>query len=229
MISGTTIIQDEYGCATGTYTNGQPFPYASGSSYCNEIAARITRDPLNGNRITEIRSGPVNLSYRKVTGVDANVRWAYDTNRMGRFTTTFTWSHIISHETKLRADSALANYRDNNGTSDFRSRAAVQLDWRKDSWFSTLYVYRLGSFPRWNLNNTLVTSGELDSRAGPHTVANVSVGKRFSDKLTMRLNVNNVLNDLGTEDPTYNSYPYVWYGYGTYMGRQVGLEVNYSF
>ena len=229
VISGTTIIQDEYGCATGTYTNGQPFPYASGSSYCNEIAARITRDPLNGNRITEIRSGPVNLSYRKVTGVDANVRWAYDTNRMGRFTTTFTWSHIISHETKLRADSALANYRDNNGTSDFRSRAAVQLDWRKDSWFSTLYVFRLGSFPRWNLNNTLVTSGELDSRAGPHTVANVSVGKRFSDKLTMRLNVNNVLNDLGTEDPTYNSYPYVWYGYGTYMGRQVGLEVNYSF
>ena len=91
VISGTTIIQDEYGCATGTYTNGQPFPYASGSSYCNEIAARITRDPLNGNRITEIRSGPVNLSYRKVTGVDANLRWAYDTNRMGRFTTTFTW------------------------------------------------------------------------------------------------------------------------------------------
>ena len=60
-------------------------------------------------------------------------------------------------------------------------------------------------------------------------MANVSVGKRFSDKLTMRLNVNNVLNDLGTEDPTYNSYPYVWYGYGTYMGRQIGLELNYKF
>ena len=229
VISGTTIIQDEYGCATGTYTNGQPFPYPSGSAYCNEIEARITRDSLSGNRITEIRSGPVNLSYRKVTGVDANIRWAYDTDNLGRFTTTFTWSHIISHETKLRADSALVNYRDLNATSDFRSRAAVQLDWRKDSWFSTLYVYQLGSFPLWNLNNTQFTSGAVDSRVDPHTVANVSVGKRFSDNLTMRLNVNNVLNDLGTKDLTYNSYPYVWYGYGTYMGRQIGLEVNYTF
>lgn len=230
VLTGTTIIQDEYGCATGVYPqNGQPFPYPTGSTYCNEIDARIDRDPLNGNRITEIRSGPVNLSWREVTGIDANVRWGFNTDNWGRFTTTVTWSHILSHETKLRADSPIVNYRDDNGSADFRSRSSVQLDWRGDEWFSTLYVYRFGSFPRWNLNNTLVTSGELDSRAGPVAVANFSVGKRVLENLTMRMNVNNILDEHGEGDVTYNTYPYAWYGYGLSIGRQVGFEVSYTF
>lgn len=229
VLAGGTILQDEYGCNTGTYPNGTPFPYAAGSAYCNEIAARIDRDPLNGNRITEIRSGPVNLSYRKVTGIDANLRHSLDTDRWGRFTTTLTWSHILTHETRLRADSPLVNYRDNNAVSDFRSRAAVQIDWSKGDWNSSLYVYRAGSFPRWNLNNTLVTSGQLDARGPAFTQANISLGRRFTENLSMRVNVNNVLDEHGPDDVTYNSYPYVWYGYGALAGRSVGLQLEYRF
>lgn len=228
VLAGTTIIQDEYGCATGFYPNGQPFPYAGGSAYCTEIDNRIDRDPLNGNRITEIRSGPVNLSYRKVTGIDANLRYTWDTDRFGTFTAITTWSHILSHETRLRIDSPLVNYRDANATADWRSRTTVQLGWRKGDWDAALYVYRYGSFPRWNLNNTNVTSGTLDFRAPPFTLANISVGKRFTENFSMRVNVNNVLNELGADDITYNSYPYRWYGYGT-QGRQVGLQFDYSF
>lgn len=228
VISGTTIIQDEYGCTTGLYTNGQPFPYPAGSAYCLEIASRIDRDPNNGNRITEIRSGPVNLSYRKVTGIDASLRYDLDTDRYGDFSARLNWAHTLSHETKLRADSALFNLRDSNGSSDFRSRVTLQLGWRKGDWDANTYIYRTGTFPRWNLNNTLVTSGELDSRASPHTIANISVGKRMTENFSMRLNVNNVLNDIAPSDPTFNSYPYFWQAYSP-VGREVGLQFDLQF
>ena len=193
------------------------------------VDARIDRDPLNGNRITEIRSGPVNLSYRKVTGIDANLRHSLDTDRWGRFTTTLTWSHILTHETKARDDSPLVNYRDLNATVDFRSRASVQVDWMKGDWSSSLYVYRAGSIGRWILTNSLVTSGQLDARAPAFTQANISVGKRFTENLSMRVNVNNVLDDHGPDDVTFNSYPYTWYGYNALQGRSVGLQLDYRF
>lgn len=228
VLAGTTIIQDEYGCNTGSYPNGQPFPYASNSSYCVEIRNRIDRDPNNGNRITEIRSGPVNLSFRKVTGIDASLRYGWTSERFGRFTVNAGWAHILTHETKLRLDSPLFNYRDSNGTADWRSRTTLQLGWQKDDWDGSLYLYRFGSFPRWNLNNSLVTSGQLDDRAPPFTVANVALGRRMTENLTLRLNVNNILDELGADDVTYNSYPYKWYGYGT-MGRQIGVQMDYRF
>lgn len=229
VLAGTTILQDEYGCANGTYpTNGLPFPYPAGSAYCTEIDSRIDRDPNNGNRITEIRSGPVNLSYRKVTGIDASLRYAWDTDRWGDFSTRVSWAHTLKHETKLRADSALFNQRDSNGSSDFRSRVTVQLGWSKGDWDATAYIYRDGSFPRWNLLNTAVVSGELDSRASPHTIANISVGKRWTENFSMRLNVNNVFDDIAPEDPTFNTYPYFWQAYSP-VGREVGLQFDYQF
>lgn len=43
------------------------------------------------------------------------------------------------------------------------------------------------------------------------------------------MNVNNVLDEYGGGDVTYNSYPYAWYGYGLSIGRQVGFEISYTF
>ncbi len=229
VLSGTVILQDEYGCATGSYPSGAPFPYAAGSSYCASIAARIDRDPTNDNRLTEIRSGPVNLSWRKVTGIDSSLRYGWDTDRWGDFSAVVSWSHILEHESKVRADSVVVNVRDSNGSSDFRSRATVQLGWQKDDWSTALYVIRYGSFPRWNLNNTLVRSGELDWRAGPFTTVNLSIGKRWTENFSMRFNVNNVFDDIAQNDPTYNSYPYYWYGGSNPLGREYGLQFNYKF
>ena len=186
-------------------------------------------DLFSGSNISSEGGRDGNSGSDQFTGIDANLRHSLDTDRWGRFTTTLTWSHILTHETKLRADSPLVNYRDLNATVDFRSRTAVQIDWAKGDWSSSLYVYRAGSIGRWNLNNTLVTSGQLDARAPAFTVGNISVGKRFTENLSMRVNVNNVLDDHGPDDVTFNSYPYTWYGYNALQGRSVGLQLDYRF
>ena len=228
VIAGGTIINDEYGCAYGTYPNGTPFPYAAGSTYCNEIAGRITRDPANGNRLTEIRSGPTNLSYRKVTGIDASLRYAWDTDRWGDFSARLQWAHTLKHVTRLRADSPLVNYRDANSTADFRSRTTLQLGWSKGDWDASAYIYNSGSFPVWTPGSTLVTSGQLDSRIDGQTLANISIGRRWTENFAMRLNVNNILDDIAPRDPTFSTYPYFWQGYDP-VGREVGLQFDFQF
>ncbi len=229
---GTTIIQDEYGCATGNYpasvNSGGPFPYPADSTYCQNIATLIDRDPNNGGRITEIRSGPINIAYREVRGIDANLRYGWTTDSYGKFTANVAWSHIISQESQAREGVAVLSYRDFNSNSDFRSRVRATVSWSKDDWDATAFMNRQGSFPIWNPVNTNVVSGEVGSRTQPYFTYNLSTGYRFTEDFSMRLSINNIFNNTGGFDPTYNSYPYTWYGYDL-IGRTYGLQANYSF
>ncbi|HEU0152627.1 MAG TPA: TonB-dependent receptor [Arenimonas sp.] len=226
--SGSSIIQDEFGCTTGFYPNGAPFPFASSSAYCAQIATRIDRDPTNDDRLLEVRSGPINLAARKVNGIDAALDYRLDTDRWGNFQANIAWSHTLKHETVAREGDNPIDYRDANSTADFRSRVRVTMGWSKGDWDATVFVNRYGSFPRWVLSNSLVTSGVLDDRAGPHTTVNLSVGKQFTPNFSARLNINNVFDDIAPSDPTFNAYPYFWQAYSP-IGREVGLTMNYRF
>lgn len=245
--SGTTIIQDEYGCTYGNYPStvngGGPFPYAADSSYCQDIATLIDRDPDNGGRITEIRSGPVNIAFREVTGIDANLRYAWSTDSYGKFTANVAWSHILSQESQAREGVAVLSYRDFNSNADFRSRVRATVSWSKDDWDATVFMNRQGSFPLWNLSNygytgtpvtpptnpvTFNDDAYLTSRTQPYFTYNLSAGYRITEDFSVRVSVNNIFDNTGGFDPTYNSYPYTWYGYDL-IGRTFGLQANYSF
>lgn len=231
--AGTTIIQDEYGCNTGNYpltvNNGGPFPYASSSAYCQNIFSLIDRDPNNGGRITEIRSGPINIALREVRGADANLRYRWETDSYGRFTATVAWSHVLSQRSQAREGVQVLSYRDFNSNSDFRSRVRATVSWSKDDWDATVFMNRLGSFPLWNLANAQFQNGELASRTQPYFTYNMSVGYRFNEDFSMRFSMNNIFNNNGGFDPTYNSYPYTWYGAYDLIGRTYGLQMNYTF
>lgn len=222
--SGSQILGDEYGCATGTYTNGTPFPYASGSEYCQNIASLIDRDPLDDDKIDIIRSGPVNIAFRQVRGADANLRYSWDTDSYGRFTANVAWSHVLGQRYQARAGATIVNYRDDNGNSDFRSRVRATVSWSKDDWDATVFMNRLGSFPLWNLANTQ----DLSARTQPYITYNMSMGYRFNEDFSMRFSMNNIFNNNGGFDPTFNSYPYTWQGYDL-IGRTYGLQMNYTF
>jgi outer membrane receptor protein involved in Fe transport len=230
---GTTIIQDEYGCTTGNYpstvNNGGPFPYAPNSAYCQNIATLIDRDPANGNRITEIRSGPINIAFRETRGIDANLRYGWTTDSFGKFTASLAWSHVLSQRSQAREGVAVLSYRDFNSNSDFRSRVRGTVSWSKDDWDATVFMNRQGSFPLWNLSNTQFSNPYgIDNRTQPYFTYNISTGYRFNEDFSMRFNINNVFDNHGGFDPTYNSYPYTWYGYDL-IGRSYGLQLNYQF
>lgn len=230
--AGTTILQDEYGCATGNYpltvNGGGPFPYAAGSDYCLNIASLISRDPLNDDRLTEIRSGPINIAYRSVKGIDANLKYKWDTDSFGTFRADVTWSHVLEQKFQAREGVLVQSYRDFNSTADFRSRVRATVGWSKDEWDATVFMNRQGSFPLWNLSNTQFTGGNLASRTQPYITYNMSAGYRFNDDFSMRVSVNNVFDNTGGFDPTFNSYPYTWQGYDL-IGRTYAVQVNYDF
>jgi outer membrane receptor protein involved in Fe transport len=226
--SGTSILNAEYGCLSGTgkYPNGSNFPFAPGSAFCTETLSRISRDP-NTNAITEIRSGPINLAEQGTKGIDATVNYALDTERFGKFKTSLAWSHTLEQTQRASVGDPLISYRDLNSTSDYRSRVRWSTNWSKGDWDATVFMNRTGSFPIWNPNNTNFTSGRIGSRTGPNITWNMTVGKKITDNLYVRGNINNIFDHIHPNDDTFNSYPYFWQGYSP-VGREIGLELSYK-
>ena len=222
--SGASILEAELGCNTGRLPNGQPYQFAAGSEFCQATLPRITRDPTTG-AITEIRSGPINLAYVGTKGVDGSIRYRFDTERFGTFRTSVGWSHVLRQKDRATPASASRDYRDINANADFRSRVRASLAWNLNSWDSTVFMTRMGSFPVWQ--PTVANAYGYDSRIAPYLVWNITVGKRFNDRFSARLNVNNVFDNIHPNDPTMNSYPYFWQSYDA-LGRQVGLELTYK-
>lgn len=228
VLTGSTILADEYGCLTGQYPTGREFPFASGSQYCQDIASRITRDPNDDGRISEVRSGPVNLAFQGTAGVDASLRHRFDTDSAGSFNSSLSWSHVLEQTSKNRPDDPLLQYRDLNSNADFRSRVRASVGWQRADWDATFFMNRQGSFPVWNPSNTRVVSGELDSRIPEFTTFNLTIGKQIAENMSLRLTVNNLFDKIHPTDETYNTYPYFWRSYDA-LGRQVGVEYSYRF
>jgi iron complex outermembrane receptor protein len=226
--SGTDILGDEYGCTTGRYPNQSPFPFAAGSDYCNAVLARISRDPASDNRLTEVRSGPINLAFQGTKGIDASLRYRWDAGDWGAFSANLAWSHVLEQTDRATPAAALRSYRDLNINADFRSRLRATLGWAKEDWNATLFMNRLGTFPIWDPTNTRAVSGELDSRIAAFTTYNLTIGHQVTDDWGMTLSIVNLFDKNYPADPTFNSFPYFWRAYDA-IGRQVGIEATYTF
>ena len=100
-------------------------------------------------------------------------------------------------------------------------------NWSMGDWDATVFMNRTGSFPIWNPNNLNFTSGRIGSRTGPNITWNMTVGKKITDKLYVRGNINNIFDHIHPNDDTFNSYPYYWQGYSP-VGREIGLELSYK-
>ena len=225
--SGTTILEAELGCNTGRYPNGSVFPYALTSAYCQATLARISRDATTTNRITEIRSGPINQAFLGTKGVDASVRYRLDTDRFGNFSTILQWTHVLEQTQKLSADQPLLSYRDLNSNLDNRSRVRWTINWSKDDWAATVFMNRLGSTPIWD-PNVPVAYPDFETRIAPFITWNASVAKDITEKLNLRLSVVNVFDNHHPDDATNYTYPYFWRGFDA-IGRQIGMEATYKF
>ena len=107
-LSGGTVFADPDGCGGGS---GVPaFPGGPGVG--------VTRDPLDGNKVTCIDSLNANAAKRLVQGVDVTAVYELPTERFGKFTFSGGWNHFFTWkaEPALGAGSVsfLGNY--NNGS-----------------------------------------------------------------------------------------------------------------
>jgi iron complex outermembrane recepter protein len=221
-LSSTFILDAEGGCRTGLTRTRQPYQFAAGSSFCQEIISRVTRAPATGeptDRISEIRSGPVNQSYERVTGIDAAMKYRLDTERFGNYGFSMEWSHRLTNETQTFATDPIdRNFRDDPGNFDFRSRIRGSIGWNKGDWAANLFMTRYGSLPNW----------QETARIAPYFIWNVNASKKITDKLTASFFVNNLLNNFHPDDSGFNSYPYFWRGYSP-VGREISAQLQYKF
>ncbi len=227
-LSDTNILLGEAGCRFGFDRDGGPFEFPSDSGYCQQVLALVTRTPESGqtiDRVTEIRSAPINQSYLRVNGIDATASWRLDTQRFGDFRFSFAWSHTLKSERQVFAtDSIDANWRDNFTNIDYRSRVRAGLRWDLDDWSAGTFMTRYGSLPNWQLND----DGESFDRTRIHFLWNVNVGRKFGKNAEVTLYVNNVFNKIHPHDPTFNSFPFFYDSFSP-VGREVAVQFEYKF
>ncbi len=221
-LSSTFILDAEGGCRTGLTRTRQPYQFDINSGFCQEIISRVTRVPATGeptDRVSEVRSGPVNQSYERVNGIDASAKYRLDTDRFGDYNFSLEWSHRLTNELQTFAtDPVDRNFRDDAGNFDFRSRIRGSVGWNKGDWAANVFMSRYGSVPNW----------QETGRIAPYFLWNVNASKKITDKLTASFFVNNIFNKFSPRDDGFNSYPYFWRGYSP-VGREISAQLEYKF
>jgi iron complex outermembrane recepter protein len=221
-LSSTFILDAEGGCRTGLTRTRQPYQFALNSGFCQEVISRVTRVPVPGeptDRVSEIRSGPVNQSFERVNGLDAALRYRLDTDRLGNYGFSMEWSHRLSNETQTFATDPLdRNFRDDPNNFDFRSRIRGSIGWEKGDWSANLFMNRFGSVPNW----------QETGRIAPYFLWNVNASKQITEKATVSLFVNNIFNKFSPRDEGFNTYPYFWRSFSP-VGRQISAQFEYKF
>jgi outer membrane receptor protein involved in Fe transport len=221
-LSSTFILDAEAGCRTGLTRTRRPYQFDIGSAFCQEVISRVTRTPAPGeptDRVTGIRSGPVNQSFQRVTGIDAAWNYRMDTDRFGAFRWRLEWTHTLKNELQTFAtDPIQTDWRDDPGNFDFRSRVRASMGWSKDDWEANVFMSRYGSLPNW----------QETARVAPYFLWNVNVNKKITDKMTIGLFVNNLFNKYHPDDDGFNSYPYFWRAYSP-IGREISAQLEYKF
>jgi iron complex outermembrane recepter protein len=221
-LSSTFILDAEAGCRTGLTRTRQQYPFDIGSAFCQEVISRVTREVAPGeptDRVTGIRSGPVNQSYRRINGVDASVKYRLDTDRFGDYAFSLEWSHVLGNERQVFATDPIdREYRDDPGNFDFRSRMRGSVGWQKGDWAANVFMTRYGSLPNW----------QETARVAPYYLWNANVAKKITEKSTISFYVNNIFNNFHPDDSGFNSYPYFWRGYSP-IGRTISAQYTYKF
>ncbi len=231
-----TELTDEAGCLTGLQVSGAPYTaHALGSPYCQEAIANVTRD-ANGN-IIGVHTGPINESYQSVSGVDAEVDYAWQTENLGDFKFQLNYTNNLDWYSRTLATDPLINTRNQH----VETRMTASLAWDRGPWNATLYGLRWGGVEAPNYNGCETLANGIQPGAGdpecviykgnvkPWVIFSGSVGYQFDKRVKMTLNVTNIFDKVGTIEPYAGGFEYISTGQGQdYTGRQVFLTINYK-
>lgn len=208
------LYREEAACRLGTTRDGQVVD--PNSDRCADFVNRVMRD--NNGDIVEIATYPQNQAKTKTSGIDSSLAYEIKTDRLGSFGLKSSWTHVLKMDVQQFAGEPFENQRDHKQFFNFRSRVNWELNWQRDDWATSLYGYRWGSLPNW----------AETGRIAPYTIWNANVRKKITNKATVGLFVNNVLDKLHPKDDTFNTYPYFWRAYSP-IGREVFVQFDYKF
>ncbi|MFD0725929.1 TonB-dependent receptor plug domain-containing protein [Lysobacter brunescens] len=213
------LLRNEADCLLGQRRDGTPVNGASAEClYFTGLVNRVGTGPLTDNQIGSYRSFPINQAMTRTSGIDATARYRLDTDRLGNFDFNLSWTHVLKLEDELFSGSGVRDLRDNRQFTNQRSRLNWGANWERGDWLVNVNGYRYGSLPNW----------AETGRIAPYIVWNAGVQKRITDKATIGLAVQNLLDKTAPRDESFNAYPYFWNSYSP-IGREVFVSFNYKF
>ncbi len=217
-----TILREEADCRLGQTASGQPVDINSG--LCQLVLTQVVRNAAgaqnNPEGITSVLVLPINAAVDRTSGIDFNVRYRLDTDRLGNFAFNFGYTYVISHEIQLFAGDPVVNeFVDLYDYVIPRSKANYSVAWMFDKFTTTLYGARLSGLP--NYDGT--------QRLGPTFLYNGSVNYNFNSDAAVSLVVDNLFDSKPGRDSTWTSYPYYARRWFSPVGRAYFVEFNYRF
>jgi iron complex outermembrane receptor protein len=176
--------------------------------------------PTNPEGITSVLVLPINAANDRTSGLDFNVHYLLETDRVGSFGFNFGYTYVMKHEIQLFAgDPVVDELRDLYDYVIPRDKANASVAWTLDKVSTTVYGARLGGLP--NYDGT--------ERLGPTFLYNASVNYRVSNRLAVGLIVDNLFDRKPARDSTWTSYPFYSRSWFNPTGRAWFAEVNYRF
>lgn len=231
QLSSAFLLQNEANCRLGTFADGRPFPNDINSAFCQNVLGLVSRQGgLSTTPITRINSAYINSALLDLSGVDATLKYGFDTTNLGAFVLDLGWSIQLTNKSKQFEADPLVDFRDTLG-NDSRSRVRGSLSWRYDDWTTTLFGTRYGTvFSAAGTAGTNTAGGTFPRRLAPFMLYNATVSKRFGSDVTAAFTVVNVMNNQRREDNSATGYPFYEYYLGADpLGRRFNFSVEYRF
>lgn len=230
-INTNFLLREEASCLLGTDRNGNPVDTASAScAFFTGLVDRTGVTPLSDDEIDSYRSFPINQAFTKQNGIDLRFNYGLDTDRFGDFDFTLSWTHVLDYKVQLFPGAEIIDERDdlaNQQTLNFRSRVQWNLNWERDDWSANINGQRFGSLP-YAGDTDLTTPGVDYDRFGSYVLWNAGISKKITEKATIGIDVQNLLNEGPRFDRTNATYPWFWGVYSP-IGREIFANFSYKF
>jgi iron complex outermembrane receptor protein len=235
QLTSAFLLLNEANCRLGVDRDGTPFEFGLDSAFCQNILGLVTRQVAPGTiqdeRVQRINSAYINTALSDTSGIDANFRYNWETDRLGAFRLDIGYSHVLTDKFKQFADDELIDFRDDLGNFNQRSRVRGSLTWEKGDWTSTVFGTRYGSNGNFAEAEGCNAAGTCyGGRLPPYMLYNLQVGKRWSENLNTTFTVVNVLDNQYRYDDSQTGYPFFQYYLGADpMGRRFYMTAEYKF
>ena len=220
--SSDLILREEADCRLGKTQTGQAVD--GQSALCRAVLGQVVRNPVSSGSyseaITSVLSLPINAAVDRTTGVDINVHYAFGAGPAGRFDINAGVTDVLTHTIQLFPGDAVVNE-----LTDWyeyvipRWKAGYSVAWTLGPVSTTVHASLLGGLP--NYDGT--------ERLGSTQVYSASVTYRPTDRATVTLNVNNLLDTKPARDHTWTSYPYYPSSWFSPIGRAFFVQMSYGF
>ncbi|MGO4223594.1 TonB-dependent receptor plug domain-containing protein [Lysobacter sp. TAF61] len=225
-MSVQAILSDEADCRIGTTITGAAVD--QNSPTCVDAISRVTR--LSNDDLYGIYVNPINIAREDTDGVDASAHYRWQTS-IGTWTASANYTWVNDHTIQqFPGDPVIDEFVLNAGYDVPRNKANVGLAWEKSRWSASLFGNYIGSLPSSD-NYDGVWSGDSTGPAWVDSTwwYNATVGYRATDRFSVTLTIDNLLDDNPPVDPTYTAYPYYDVSWFDSLGRSYYLQMTYKF